>query len=187
MASMDELKVGKKIIVDGQPYEVTKSEHLKVAMGKGMEKCTIVNLLNGKSMSTTFHAVDKVEPADIQMRDADYQYFDGSAYHFMDTTSFDSYFINADVIGDKKYFLVEGDKTTVMFWDGTPINVQIEPSVVLEVIDTPPGEKGNSASNNLKPAKLNTGLEIKVPLFIGQGEKVRVDSRTYDYLWRASQ
>jgi elongation factor P len=104
----------------------------------------------------------------------------------MDTSSFDSYFINADVIGDKKYFLVEWDKTTVMFWDGNPINVQIEASVILEVVDTPPGEKWNSASNNLKPATLNTGLEIKVPLFITQGEKIRVDSRTYDYLGRAS-
>ena len=72
-----------------------------------------------------------------------------------------------------------------MFWDGTPINVQIDSSVNLEVVDTPPGEKGNSASNNLKPATLNTGLEIKVPLFITQGEKVRVDSRTYAYLGRA--
>lgn len=186
MASMDELKVWKKIIVDGQPYEVTKSEHLKVAMGKWMEKCTIVNLLSGKSMSTTFHAVDKVESADIQLRDADYQYSDGSAYHFMDLASYESYFINSDVIGDKKYFLVEGMKTTVMFWDGNPINVQIDPSVILEVVDTPPGEKGNSASNNLKPATLNTWLEIKVPLFIWQGEKIKVDSRTYEYLGRAS-
>ncbi len=107
-------------------------------------------------MSTTFHAVDKVESADIQLRDADYQYSDGSAYHFMDLASYESYFINSDVIGDKKYFLVEGMKTTVMFWDGNPINVQIDPSVILEVVDTPPGEKGNSASNNLKPATLNT-------------------------------
>lgn len=110
-------------------------------MGKGMEKCTIVNLLNGKSMSTTFHAVDKVEPADIQLRDADYQYCDGSAYHFMDLASYESYFINADVIGDRRYFLVEGMKSTVMFWDGNPINVEIDPSVILEVVDTPPGEK----------------------------------------------
>lgn len=186
MASMDDVKVGKRIIVDGQPYEVTKSEHLKVAMGKGMEKCVLTNLLNGKTMQTTFHAVDKVEAADIQMRDADYQYFDGTSYHFMDIQNYESYFINADVIGDKKYFLVDGTKTTVMFWDGNPINVQIDPSVILEITDTPPGEKGNSASNNLKPATTNTGLQIKVPLFIAQGEKVRVDSRTYDYLGRAN-
>lgn len=185
MASMEELKVGKRIIVDGQPYEVIKSEHLKVAMGKGMEKCTIMNLLSGKTMSATFHAVDKVEPADIEMKSADYQYHDGSAYHFMDTETFDSYFISADVIGDRKYFLVEGDKATVMFWNGNPINVQIEPSVTLEIVDTPPGERGNSASNNVKPAKLSTGLEIKVPLFINNGEKVRVDSRTHEYLGRA--
>lgn len=123
--------------------------------------------------------------ADIQVKNAEYQYSDESSYHFMDPESFDSYFISAEVIGDKKYFLVEGDRTTVMFWDGNPINVQIDPSVTLEVVDTPPGEKGNSASNNLKPAKLSTGLEIKVPLFIGNGEKVRVDSRTYEYLGRA--
>ncbi len=184
MASMDDVKVGKRILVDGQPYEVIKSEHLKVAMGKGMEKCMLVNLLTGKTIPMTFHAVDKVEAADIQLRDADYQYFDGHSYHFMDIQNYESYFINADVIGDRKYFLVDGTKTTVMFWDGNPINVQIDPSVTLEVTDTPPGEKGNSASNNLKPATLNTGLEIKVPLFIGQGEKIRVDSRTYEYLGR---
>ncbi len=185
MASMDELKVGKRILVEGTPYEVIKSEHNKVAQGKGMEKCVLLNLLNGKTLQQTFHAVDKVEPADIEMRNADYQYFDSSAYHFMDPETFESYFISSEVIGDKKYFLVEGQKTTVMFWNGSPINVEIEPSVTLEVIDTPPGEKGNSASNNLKPATMNTGLEIKVPLFIDQGEKIRVDSRTYQYLGRA--
>lgn len=183
---MDDVKVGKRILVEWQPYEVIKSEHLKVAMGKGMEKCMLSNLLTGKTIPMTFHAVDKVEPADIQLKDADYQYFDGSAYHFMDIETYESYFINEDVIGDHKYFLVEWDKATVMFWDGNPINVQIDPSVVLEVTDTPPGEKGNSASNNLKPATLNTGLEIKVPLFIGIGEKIRVDSRTYAYLGRVN-
>lgn len=182
---MEDVKVGKKILVDGVPYEVVKSEHLKVAMGKGMEKCVIRNLLTGNTVPKTFREVDPVEVADISHANVEYTYHDDSGYHFMNTETFDEVTLTDSVVGDNKYFLVEGDKTVLMEWNGKPINVEVPPSVSLQVVETPPGEKGDTATGGTKAATLNTGLVVKVPLFMKEGEKVRVDTRTYEYLGRA--
>ncbi len=185
MAGLDDVKVGKKILVEGVPYEVVKAEHLKVAMGKGMEKCTLRNLLTGKVIPKTFREVDDVEPADINYFSSEYTYHDNEGFHFMNNETYDEIILSDDNIGDNKYFLSEGDKVKVMEWDGRAINIELPASVTLEVTDTPPGERGDTATGGSKPATLNTGLVVKVPLFMKIGEKVRVDTRTYEYLGRA--
>lgn len=185
MASMDDVKVGKKIIVDGNPYEVVKAEHLKVAMGKGMEKCTLRNLLTGNTIPKTFREVDPVEVADIVYTNAEYTYHDGEGFHFMNNETFEEITLSDEKIGDNKYFLIEGDKAIVMEWNGKPVNVEVPASVNLTVIETPPGEKGDTATGGTKAATLNTGLVVKVPLFMKEGELVRVDTRTHEYLGRA--
>ncbi|MDD2566135.1 MAG: elongation factor P [Candidatus Gracilibacteria bacterium] len=185
MAGMDDVKIGKKLLIDGIPFEVMKSEHLKVAMGKGMEKTILKNLLNGNTMQKTFREVDKIEFADVTNANAEFQYKDSENYNFMNLDTYDQITLNYDVIGEMKYFLVEGDKVLLQVFNGNAINVQVEPAVVLEVIETPPGEKGDTATGGKKPATLSTGLVIQVPLFMKVGDKVRVDTRTYDYLSRA--
>lgn len=186
MLTGQELKTGNKIIFQWEPYEITNSEHLKVAMGKWLSKVSMRNLKTGNSLSgQTFREVDKFDEADITTSSYDYLYSDGDNFYFMSQSTFEQVGIPVDVVGDSKYFLVEWDKVKLVEWEGNPINIQIEPSVTLEVVDTPPGEKGDSTTNNKKPAILSTWLSVQVPLFIENGEKIRVDTREYTYLGRA--
>lgn len=185
MAGLEDVKVGKKLLIEGVPYEVMKSEHLKVAMGKGMEKTTLKNLLTGNLIPKTFREVDKVEPATIDYARAEYLYKDTAAFYFMNTETYDQLELDAKVIGDNALFLSEGDKVTIQIFQDNPINIQLEPSVTLEVVDTPPGERGDTATGGRKPATLATGLVVQVPLFIKIGDKLRVDTRTREYLSRA--
>jgi len=185
MAGMEDVKVGKKILIDGVPYEVLKSEHLKVAMGKGMEKTSLKNLLTGNVVPKTFREVDKVEIADITYANAEYLYSDNTGYFFMDTDSYEQVQILEEAIGDSKFFLSEGDKVVIQQFNGRSINVDIPAAVSLEVTETPPGEKGDTATGGRKPATLSTGLVVMVPLFVKIGDKIRVDTRTHEYLNRA--
>lgn len=186
MITGQELKSGNKVIYEWDPYEIVNSEHLKVAQGKGLSKVSMRNLKTGNMLSgQTFREVDKFEEADITVSSYDYLYNDGDNFYFMNQANFEQVQIPTITVGDAKDFLMEGDKVKLMEWEGTPINIQLEPSVTLEVIETPPGEKWDSTANNKKPATLSTGLTIQVPLFIGQWEKIRVDTREYTYLWRA--
>lgn len=185
MASQEDVKVWKKIVVEWVPYEVIKSEHLKVAMGKGMEKCTLKNLLTWKVIPKTFREVDPVEIANVNYFTSEFTYHDGDGFHFMNSETYDEILLSDEKIGDAKFFLIEGDKVKVMEWNDAPINIELPPSVTLEVTDTPPWERWDTATGGSKPATLNTGLVIKVPLFMKIGEKIRVDTRTYEYLWRA--
>lgn len=185
MAWMDDVKIGKKLLIDWIPFEVMKSEHLKVAMWKWMEKTILKNLLNGNTMQKTFREVDKIEFADVTNANAEFQYKDSENYNFMNLDTYDQITLNYDVIGEMKYFLVEWDKVLLQVFNGNAINVQVEPAVVLEVIETPPGEKWDTATGWKKPATLSTWLVIQVPLFMKVWDKVRVDTRTYDYLSRA--
>ncbi len=184
MAWMDDVKVWKKLLIDWVPYEVVKSEHLKVAMGKWMEKTVLKNLLNWTTMQKTFREVDKVEVADITYANAEFLYRDSEGYNFMNTETYDQISMDDEVIWDNKFFLVEWDKVVLQEFNWKPINVQVEPAVVLEVIDTPPGEKWDTATWGRKPATLSTWLTVQVPLFLKIWDKVKVDTRTQEYLWR---
>lgn len=185
MAWMDDVKVGKKLLIDGIPYEVMKSEHLKVAMWKWMEKTVLKNLLTGNTMQKTFREVDKVEFANITNSNAEFLYKDSEWYNFMNLDTYDQISLSDEVIWEMKYFLVEWDKVMLQEFNGNAINVQVEPAVVLEVIETPPGEKWDTATGWKKPATLSTWLVVQVPLFLKAWDKVRVDTRTYEYLSRA--
>ncbi len=150
-----------------------------------MERCTVKNLLTGKVVPKTFRESDVVETANVVYFSSEYTYQDGDGYHFMNKETYDDVVISAENIGDAKNFLVEGATVKVMEWNGNPVNIELPPSVALEVVETPPGEKGNSVNNNLKPATLSTGLEVKIPLFINEGEMILVDTRTNSYMSKA--
>lgn len=186
MISGSELKNGKKIIYEGVPHEVTSSEHLKVAMGKWMEKITLRNLVTWNSLSgLTFREVDKFEEAEVSSSNYEYLYSDGTEYFFMNKETYDQVSLSEKVVGTAKLFLTEWDKVVLQEYNGLPINITLEPSVTLEVTDTPPGEKGNTATGWKKPATLSTGLVIQVPLFVAIWDKVKVDTKEKSYLWRA--
>lgn len=185
MAWMNDVKVGKKLLIDWIPFEVMKSEHLKVAMGKWMEKTVLKNLLTGNTMQKTFREVDKVEFADITYVSAEYLYADNEWFYFMKLDSYDQCTISKQVLGDAKYFLNEWDKVVLQEFNGETINVQLEPSVVLEIKDTPPWERWDTATGWKKPATLVTGFVVQVPLFLAIWDKIKVDTRSGEYLWRA--
>lgn len=185
MAWMEDVKVWKKLLIDWIPFEVMKSEHLKVAMWKWMEKTVLKNLLTWNTMQKTFREVDKVEFANITVSNAEFLYKDPEWYNFMNIDNYDQISLDDEVIWDMKYFLVEWDKVLLQEFNWNAINVQVEPAVILEVVETPPGEKWDTATGWKKPATLSTWLVVQVPLFMKVWDKIRVDTRTYEYLSRA--
>lgn len=182
-----DLRPGVKILMDGVPYEVVKGEHLKVAMGKGVEKTILKNLLTGSTIPRTFRDFDVVEAADVVYQTCEFLYQAADDFHFMNTTDYEQFTLSSEAVGDSKFFLGDGDKVVVMFFNGNPINISLEPSINLTVTETPPGEKGNSVQGGKKPATLNTGLVVQVPLFIKVGDKLRIDTRTKEYLSRITE
>ena len=185
--ALTDLRPGAKILLDGVPYEVLKGEHVKVAQGRGLERCQLRNLMNGSTLQRTFREFDVIEEADITFASCEFTYASGDEFNFMKVDDYEQFTLSAEAVGDNKYFLSDGDKVVVMFFNGNPINVSLEPSITMTVTETPPGEKGNSVQGGKKPATLNTGLIVQVPLFIKVGDKLRVDTRTKEYLSRVSE
>ena len=183
--SAEDFKVGKKLVIDWVPYEITKFEHVKVARWWAVEKLVLVNLITGNSITRTLRESDKVEKANITHANAEFLYQDDEWYNFMNTDNFEQICLDETVVWEKKYFLVEWDKVILMEFEWKPINVDIEPSVTLEVIETPPGERWDTATWGKKPATLSTWLKVQVPLFVKNWDKIKVDTRTYEYLSRA--
>lgn len=185
MYSITDLKNDTKITLDGEPYVVTKYEHSKMGRGGAVVRATLKNLKSGATLNRTFQGSDKIEPADITNTKAQYTYSDGDVYYFMDEESFEQFEFSEDVLGDTKYFLIEGKTVDVMNYNGIPINVTVKPKVELTVVETVPGVKGDTVSGGGKPATLETGLVIQVPLFINEGDVVRVNTAEKSYVERA--
>lgn len=185
MINSSDLKSGVTFFFEGSPYRVTKYNHIKVGRGGAIVRVTVRNLESGAVEEKTMSSNVKVEDISTVKRQLQYLYNDGSTASFMDQTSFEQIEIPLSVIADELPYLKEGELATIMFWDDKPLSIDIPPKITLTVKETNPGVKGNSATNVYKPAILENGLEVKVPLFIKVGEKVRVDTRTGEYVERA--
>lgn len=182
---MADLKVGSKILLDDQPFEILKLEHVKTGRGWATDKCVAKNILTGSIINHSFHDINQVQMADVRSTNGEYLYNDGEDYYFMNTETYDQFPVPTEKLGDTTKLLKEGCKVIIQEFNGNPINVSLEPSIILEVEETPPGEKGDTATGGKKPATLETGLVVQVPLFIKPGDRVKVDTRTLDYLERA--
>ncbi len=185
MATTNDLKNGMVLKIDGQLWSVVEFQHVKPGKGPAFVRTKIKNVLSGKTVDKTFNAGVKVETANVDKRDMQYSYMDGDLFVFMDTTTWEQVNVTADVVGDAKDFMLEGQDVVIAFHDGTPLYVELPASVVLEITFTEPGLQGDRSSGGTKPATLETGREIQVPLFLDQGVKVKVDTRSGDYLGRA--
>ena len=185
MISATALKNATKFVQDGKPYVVVKYEHKKIARGGGTVKLTVRNLESGNQELKTLNSTVKVDEIHTFKKRLQYLYSDGQIAVFMDPVSFEQSEIPVKVLGDKIKYVKEGEEVDVVFWDQRPLSVEVAPKVTLEVAQTDPGVKGNSATNIYKPARLENGLNVKVPLFIKNGDKVRVDTRTGEYTERA--
>ena len=171
----NDIKNGSVLNLDGQLWTVTKFQHVKPGKGPAFVRTTIKNVLSGKIVDKTFNAGMKMEFETVDNRNLQYSYEDGDNFVFMDMTTYDQVYIPKTLVGDQAKFLLEGTDCVVSFHDGTPLSVELPASVILTITHTEPGPK---------PATVETGAEIQVPLFVGEGEKVKVDTRDGSYLGR---
>ena len=185
MATTNDHKNGMVLKLENQLWSVVEFQHVKPGKGPAFVRTKLKNVLSGKSVDKTFNAGLKVETATVDRRDMQYSYLDGDMYVFMDTSTWEQTNVAADVVGDAKDFMLEGQDVIVAFHEGTPLYIELPASVVLEITFTEPGLQGDRSSGGTKPATVETGREIQVPLFLEQGTKVKVDTRSGDYLGRA--
>ncbi len=185
MATTNDLKNGMTLSLDGGLWSVVDFQHVKPGKGGAFVRTKLKNVLSGKVVDRTFNAGVRVEIANVDKREMQYLYREGDDFVFMDTTDYDQPHIPASVVGGASDYLLEEQMATIAFNDGTPLYVELPAAVELTVSQTDPGLQGDRSTGGTKPATLETGAQIQVPLFIITGEKIRVDTRSGGYLGRA--
>ncbi|HHU05191.1 MAG TPA: elongation factor P [Clostridiales bacterium] len=185
MISAGEFRNGVTFDWDGKVMQVIEFQHVKPGKGAAFVRTKMRNVITGAVVETSFSPTDKFEPAYIERKDMEYSYSDGDLYYFMDTETYELVPIDRDLLGDSFRFVKENMVCKVMSYKGKIFGVEPPTFVELEVTQTDPGFAGNTATNTTKPATLETGAEVKVPLFINTGDKIRIDTRTGEYLERA--
>lgn len=184
MISAGEFRNGVTFEMDGQVVQVIEFQHVKPGKGAAFVRVKMKNVITGSVVERTFNPTDKYEPAYVERKEMQYLYNDGELYHFMDTETYEQLPINASTLGDDFRFVTENMNVKVLSYKGSVFAVEPPLFVDLEIIETDPGFKGNTATNTLKPAKVETGAMVSVPLFIEQGDKIKIDTRTGEYLER---
>ncbi|WP_344771614.1 elongation factor P [Aeromicrobium panaciterrae] len=186
MATTNDIKNGMVLDLDGQLWSVVWFQHHKPGKGGAMVKTTLKSVLSGKTVDKTFNAGAKIDTANVDKRDFTYLYHDGDSYVFMDKATYDQVSISEQVVGDAKDYMLDNQDAMVAMHEGVPLYIELPASVELLIEYTEPGLQGDRSSGGTKPARLETGKEIQVPLFIVNGEKVKVDTRDGSYLGRVS-
>ncbi|MDO5633630.1 MAG: elongation factor P [Micrococcus sp.] len=186
MASSNDIKNGSVLNLEGQLWNVIEFQHVKPGKGGAFVRTKMKNITTGKTVDKTFNAGAKVEFATVDRSDYEYLYQDGTDYIFMDIKTYDQVPVSEAVVGDAAKYMLENMKVTIALNEGTPLYLEMPASVVLEVTYTEPGLQGDRSNAGTKPATVETGAEIQVPLFVDQGTKVKVDTRTGDYLGRVN-
>ncbi len=186
MATTNDLKNGLVLNIDGQLWSVVEFQHVKPGKGGAFVRTKLKNVLSGKVVDKTFNAGTKVETATVDKRDMQFLYRDGADFVFMDTSTYDQIPVPEATVGDARKFLLENQEAIVATHEGEPLYVELPTSVVLEITYTEPGLQGDRSTGGTKPATVETGYEIQVPLFLEAGTRVKVDTRTGDYLGRVN-
>jgi elongation factor P len=185
--STNEFKNGLKLMIDGEPCNILDNETVKPGKGQAFNRIKIRKLISGKIIEKTYRSGESIEGADVMETDLAYLYADGEFWHFMNNETFEQIAADEKAVGENVKWLKEGDLCVITLWNGSPISVNPPNFVELEITETDPGLKGDTAGTGGKPATLNTGAVVRVPLFIQIGEIVRVDTRTGEYVSRASK
>ena len=182
--SINDVKSGVTILVDNDAYIVIDAQHVKPGKGAAFVRAKIRNLKNGSIQEKTFRGDEKIEQAFIEERKLQYQYNSGGLYHFMDQDNFEEVSLAEEVIGDKKKFLKDNLEVSGFFYKGEPLNVNLPNFIEVEIMHSEPAIKGDTAKSGTKPVEIETGAIIQVPLFINQGDKIKVDTRSGQYVER---
>ena len=186
MYSTSDFRKGLPILVDDEPYYVVSFQHFKMGRGKANVRTKLKHIKTGAVLEKVFSSNESFKPPDIQKIKMQYLYENAGEFTFMDGQTFDQVTVPVENLGDAKWYLMENEEYPVLFLDNVAIAVDLPTAVIMEVIETEPGARGDTVSNVTKPAKLQSGLEVKVPSFVKEGDKVKVDTRTGDYLERAN-
>jgi elongation factor P len=179
------IKKGKALLINGDVLVVLDRQHVTPGKGRGYIQATLRNTRTGKSVNMRFRSNEDVEFVQIVSRKMQYLYRMGDLCHFMDAQNYEEKIIPLEVLGDALNFLPEGGEADIELYEGNPIGIQLQAAVTLKVTETAPGARGDTVTNVMKPAKLETGHEIQTPLFLNEGDSVRVDTRTGKYISRA--
>jgi elongation factor P len=181
-----EFRKGLKIEIDGEPFEIVEFQHVKPGKGSAFVRTTIRSLLTGRVLQPTLKSGEKVGKPDIEEKDMQYLYVQGEDFYFMDTRNYEQTFLGEKVLGEAKGFLKEQINVSVLFYNGKAIGVTLPNSVDLKVAKCDPGVRGDTVSGALKPATLETGYVVNVPLFINEGDVLKIDTRDGKYLTRVA-
>ena len=186
MASTADIKNGVVLNIDGQLWSVVEFQHVKPGKGGAFVRTKLKNIMSGKVVDKTFNAGAKIETENVDRRDFTYLYNDGDSFVFMDVADYDQLNVSQTIVGDAANFLLENQQVQIALNNGNPLYIELPASVILEVTYTEPGLQGDRSSAGTKPATVETGYEMQVPLFLETGTKIKVDTRTGDYLGRIS-
>lgn len=181
-----EFRKGLKIEIDGEPFEILDFQHVKPGKGSSFTRTTIKSLISGRQLQPTLKSGEKVGRPDIEEKDMQYLYAQGDEFHFMEQKTFEQTFLSAAVLGEARNFLKENINCSVMFHNGKALGVSLPNSVELKVVKCDPGVRGDTVSGATKPATLETGYSVNVPLFINEGDILKIDTRDGKYLTRVA-
>lgn len=183
--STNQFKSGLKVLIDGVPFSIIDNEFVKPGKGQAFNRVKLRNLKNGKVIERTFKSGETLEGADIVELEMQYMYNDGTVWHFMDPKSYEQYEIPTASVGDAALWIKEQDICKVLLWNGTALSVEPPTFVVLKIVETDPGVRGDTSGGGGKPATMETGAVVRVPLFVQTGELIKIDTRTGEYVSRA--
>jgi len=185
MLSINEIKIGKIIEVSNEPYIIIKTDHHKMGRGGAVLKTKLRNLINGNILDKTFQGNDKADEASTEKKKINFMYKDENEAYFMDNETYDQFSLSLEQIGDKKKFLKDGTDINALYFNNKPVAIEPPVKIDLKVVSAPPGVKGNSAGNVTKMVTVETGFEISAPMFINEGDVIRINTDTGEYVERA--
>lgn len=183
----NEFKSGLKVLMDGDPYSIIENEYVKPGKGQAFNRVKMRNLKNGRVIEKTFKSGESIEGADVVDSEMQYLYTDGEHWHFMAPDTYEQVVADKNALADATLWLKEQDICIITFWNGVPLSVMPPQTVILKVVDTDPGVKGDTSGGGGKPATLETGAVVRVPLFVQIGDLIKVNTKTGEYLSRAKE
>lgn len=187
MYESSNLRKGLKVEIDGEPYVITQFQFVKPGKGQALYKCRLKNMVTGSQFDQTFRSGDKFNEPNLEEHEMEYLYYDGNAYCFMNTSTYAQEFLSEDQVSEAKDFLKENTVCDVLLFESTPIGITLPNFVELKITESEPWAKGDTAAGSTKPATLETGYVVQVPPFVNEGEVIRVDTRTGEYVERVKE
>lgn len=187
MFSASDLRKGLKVEIEGEPWVIIDYDFCKPGKGQALYRCKMRNMISGNTMDKTYRSVDKIDKPNLAEKDVYYSYQDGDFFVFSDAETYEEYRLSAKALGDQVYFLMEDASCKILFFNDLPIEVTLPLFIEKEITHTEPGARGDTATNVTKPAKLDNGYELHVPIFVNQGDIIKIDTRTGEYVERITK